>query len=335
MGRLSFAGVSFSHADRSVLASLDFEVPEARVLAILGASGAGKTTVLRLAAGLDPPDSGEIRLEERIASTARRVVIDPSERSLSLVFQELALWPHLSCDGHIDFVAPGLGLGDRQKLLDEVGLRGFSSRMPGAMSGGERQRLALARALASRPRLLLLDEPFAALDPELRAELRELLLELRRRHGMSIVYVTHDLSDAFGLGDDVLFLNEGRVEQVGPPEELYHRPRSRRVSTFVGKGAIVPGRVASGNLETAFGRLPNPRRELAEGATVDVVVRPEDVVIEAGELDAVVESVAFEQGRYLVKASSAAYPIWFRSTARIAAGTRVPFRVERGWPLSS
>ncbi len=335
MAALTFENVDFSYSGRAVLAGVSFTLSAERVLAVLGPSGVGKSTVLRLTAGLEAPDSGEIRLNGRLASASRRVVLDPSERSLSVVFQDLALWPHLTCDQHVAFVGPALRPAEREQHLSDVGLRSFGARFPAEMSGGERQRLALARALGSKPKLLLLDEPFTALDPELRAELIDLLLALHRRHGVAILYVTHDLKDAFSLGDDVLFLNAGRVEQVGPPVELYQRPVSRSVATFVGKGTIVPGRVRGEELVTALGRFPNPRRELSEGAVVDVVIRPEDVETGEGEFQALVESVVFEEGRYLVKARLEAHSIWLHSTIRVAPGSSIPIRAGSGWPLPS
>lgn len=331
---LAFEDVGFSFGSRRVLVDVSFELPEGRVLVILGPSGAGKSTVLRLAAGLDAPSSGHVRLNGRPASSPGSVSIEPAERATSLVFQDLALWPHLTSDQQLSFAGPALDFDERAALLSDVGLPGFADRRPGEMSGGERQRLALARALASRPHLLLLDEPFSSLDPGLRLELRELLRGLHRQHGVSMLYVTHDLHDAFFLGDEIVFLSSGRVEQTGSPEQLYRRPATVSVATFVGKAAVVEGRVRGEELDTGLGRLPNPRPELGHGQAVEVVLRPEDVRIAPGGVEARVESVAFEDGRYIIKAFAGACPIWFHLESRLAPGQTVSLHLKGGWPLS-
>ncbi len=333
MAVLALEDVGFSYGSSAVLADVSFELPEGKVFVILGPSGAGKSTVLRLAAGLDAPSLGQVRLNGRLASSPGRVLIEPAERAASLVFQDLALWPHLTSDQQLSFVGPALVPGERAKLLEDVGLHGFAGRRPGEMSGGERQRLALARALASRPRLLLLDEPFSSLDPVLRFDLRELLRDLHRRHGVGMLYVTHDLHDAFFLGDEVVFLSSGRVEQVGSPEQLYRRPATLSVATFVGRAAVVEGRVRGDELDTSFGRIRNPRPELDQGQAVLVVVRPEDAWIGSG-VEARVESAAFEDGRYVAEASAGACSIWFHSESRPTPGQIVSLHLKGGWPLS-
>lgn len=335
MALLDFEDVSFSYLDQTVLARVSFELSGGKVFVILGPSGAGKSTVLRLAAGLDAPSSGSVRLNGRLASSSGRVVIEPARRETAMVFQDLALWPHLTSDREVAFAGPTLGSLEREKLLENVGLRGLANRLPAHMSGGERQRLALARALASKPRLLLLDEPFSSLDPPRRLELRELLLDLHRQAGIGILYVTHDLDDAFFLGDHIIFLSSGTIEQAGSPEELYRRPATLSVANFVGRAAIVDGRVRGEVLDTTLGQIPNPRPELREGQTVRVIVRPEDVSPGAGGLEALVEIVVYEKGRYLARASAGASPVWFHSASRLTPGGIVPLRVNRGWPMTT
>lgn len=334
MAVLALEEAGFSHGSRAVLVDMSFELREGKVFVILGPSGAGKSTVLRLASGLDAPSSGHVRLNGRLASSPGRVLIEPAERGTSLVFQDLALWPHLTSDQQLSFAGPALGSAERAGLLENVGLRGFEARLPAHMSGGERQRLALARALASTPRLLLLDEPFSSLDPVLRLDLRQLLLDLQRQHGVSILYVTHDLHDAFFLGDEILFLNSGRVEQIGSPEDLYRRPATRSVANFVGRTVVIEGRVQGEEIETGLGSFHNLRRELGQGQAVDVVLRPEDAQVGYGGVEALVESVAFEDGRYVAKASAGACSIWFHSESRPIPGEIVSLHLKNGWPLS-
>ncbi len=333
MAALKFDSVGFSYEGGDVLTKLSFELLEEELLVVLGPSGTGKTTVLRLAAGLEAPEAGTIFLLGETASVGKRVMIGPAGRRSSLVFQDLALWPHLTADEHLSFAGPTLSSGERVALLQSVDLGALATRLPANMSGGERQRLALARALASKPRLLLLDEPFANLDPELRIDLRNLLLELHRGRGVSILYVTHDLEDAFELGDRIAVLNAGKIEQVGTPEDLYLHPSSPFVANFVGRGTIVPGRVDGSQLRTPLGAVPNPRAELVTGEEVLLVIRPEALELTDDGFTGKIESVTFGGGRYLVALSSAGYRLWAYSTSRFSPGETVKIRMRDGWPI--
>jgi iron(III) transport system ATP-binding protein len=336
---LRFDGVHFSYADRPVLAGVSFEAEQGERLVILGPSGSGKSTLLRLVAGLDAPSAGMISLHGRPASAGGRILIEPQARRLSLVFQDLALWPHMVCDEQLHFMGPDLDTAERKALLRDVGLEDFGPRVAAHMSGGERQRLALARALAAKPRILLLDEPFANLDPRLRLELRRLLLDLHRTHQVTMVYVTHVLDDALALADRIVVLNQGRIEQTAPPEELYRRPQSTFVATFVGKAAIVSGTIEGNEIRTPLGGFSNPRSDLNETSGIEVVLRPED--IEAGQagqagqegVPAKVAEVLFVGDRYLVRALTSWGPIWTYSATRPVPGDTIAVRARRGWPL--
>ena len=325
---LRFDGVHFSYAARPVLAGVSFEAEQGERLVILGPSGSGKSTLLRLAAGLDAPTAGMISLHGRPASADGRILLEPAARRLSLVFQDLALWPHMTCDEQLHFMGPELDAAERKALLGDVGLEDFETRLPAHMSGGERQRLALARALAAKPRILLLDEPFANLDPSLRLELRRLLVDLHRAHQVTMIYVTHNLDDALGLADRIVVLNQGSIEQAAPPEELYRRPASAFVATFVGKAAIVAGTIEGSEIRTPLGSFSNPRSDLHGASGIEVVLRPED--IEAGRatqatqegVTAEVAEVLFVGDRYLVRALTAWGPVW-TFTGRFAMGLQI------------
>ncbi|HSF15038.1 MAG TPA: ABC transporter ATP-binding protein [Vicinamibacteria bacterium] len=334
MAVLKLDGVRFSYTERPVLDDVSMEVLAGELLVILGPSGSGKSTILRLVAGLETPEAGTIWLNGRTASTDGRILLEPSARRLSLVFQDLALWPHLTCDEQLQFMAPALGNPDRRALLKDVGLARFEGRLPAHMSGGERQRLALARALAARPEILLLDEPFANLDPGLRFELRRLLLELRQTHPVTIVYVTHDLEDAFALADRVAVLSQGKIEQAGTPETLYRCPASAFVATFVGRAVLVSATVDGNELITPLGNVPNPRADLHSRDEIDVVLRPEDVTLaEEGE-PARVDEVLFAGDRYLVRAFTQFGAVWFYVGSPPARGQAMPVRALRGWPVT-
>jgi len=219
----------------------DAAVEDGRSLAILGPSGCGKSTALRLVAGLERPDSGKLLLGGRDATER-----PARERGLGVVFQDFALFPHLSV---VDNVAYGLavrGLSRAERrtkaeaLLARLGLEGFERREVASLSGGERQRVALARALAIDPAAVLLDEPLSSLDPELRKRLRSELRDLQRREGFTMLAVTHDIEEAFLLGDEVALMDGGRVVQLGAPETLWLAPADAGVARFLGRGTVLP-----------------------------------------------------------------------------------------------
>ena len=198
---------------KDVLRGLSFEVPRGGTLGILGPSGCGKTTALRVVAGLDVPDAGEIWLADRLASSQGRLHLAPQQRNIGFVFQDLALWPHMTVAGNLLFVLESRGSSARiqkermQEMLEMVGMWNRADEYPSHLSGGEQQRVALARALVGKPDLLLLDEPLSSLDPELRASLRTELAAIPRKLGVTMIYVTHDRADADAFGGEILSLN--------------------------------------------------------------------------------------------------------------------------------
>jgi ABC-type Fe3+/spermidine/putrescine transport system ATPase subunit len=283
-----------------VLSDLSLAIGRGEIFALLGPSGSGKTTALRLLAGFETPDAGRIRVEgEEVTRLA------PERRRFGMVFQHYALFPHLSVEGNVAFGLAGAareraGTGRAavaarvREVLNLVGLAGFEARPVAALSGGQQQRVALARALAPEPRVLLLDEPLSNLDPALRERTRRALAALIRRVSITTVLVTHEQEEAFDLGDRVGVLHGGRLEQVGPPEELYRRPATRFVAAFVGRASALPGRLAwgeggraavalAGSGEPAVAWEGDPADGLAaEGAPVELLMRPESLAF-AGE----------------------------------------------------
>ncbi len=255
--------------------------PAGTITALLGPSGCGKTTLLRLIAGLERPRAGSIHAGARTLSTPERVT-PPEKRRIGMIFQEGALFPHLSVAENVAF---GLPRGAEraqavESALDLVGLAGLGERSPSSLSGGQRQRVALARALAPGPDMLLLDEPFANLDPALRIELRTEVAALLRRLGITSVFVTHDQQEAFVLGAQVAVMREGRVLQSAVPGELYGNPANRWVARFVGEANIVPGKGGAETAETLIGAVPVAE---AAPASCDVLLRPEHLALGAGE----------------------------------------------------
>jgi multiple sugar transport system ATP-binding protein len=233
---LEIRSVSRAYGPVKAVDDVSLSVAPGEVVSLLGPSGSGKSTLLRLVAGLDTPTGGELTLDGRDALDLR-----PHERDVSMVFQHYALYPHLTAqDNLVLALRYGRGLGKSEaaararETLELLGVGHLAKRKPAAMSGGQRQRVAIGRALATRSRLVLLDEPMSGLDAVLRASLRVEVVALLRRLGSTALFVTHDQSEAMVVGDRVAVLNEGRLEQVGTPDEVYDNPASRFVASFVG-----------------------------------------------------------------------------------------------------
>ncbi|MEW6747408.1 MAG: ABC transporter ATP-binding protein [Planctomycetota bacterium] len=236
---ISLERVHFGYDGRMVLVDFELSVEKGQVLALLGPSGCGKTTVLRLILGLAVPASGVVRLGDTVASEGKRLRVPPEDRGLSVVFQDLALWPHLTVRGNLSFglVAKGVSRRERQSritaLLGRLDLAGKAGSYPGELSGGERQRVAIARALVLDPRAVLLDEPLSNLDAGLKRELLLLFRSLFRESGCTAIYVTHDLREAVMLGDRIAVMESGRITQMGTFNELHERPSGAFVRGLV------------------------------------------------------------------------------------------------------
>jgi len=230
---LELRGVGKRFGSHAAVTGLNLEVQRGEFFSLLGPSGCGKTTTLRMIAGFETPDEGEIRL-----NGSRIDALPPYRRSVNTVFQNYALFPHLTVRGNVEFGLRRMGrVGIEDKVravLEQVQLGDKASRMPSQLSGGERQRVALARALAPEPDVLLLDEPLSALDPQLRKQVRAELKDLQRRVGVTFLFITHDQEEALSMSDRIAVMNRGAVEQVGTPEEVYRRPKTRFVASFLG-----------------------------------------------------------------------------------------------------
>ncbi len=253
MSHLALEGLTKRYGNQTVLDSIDLSVAKGELVCLLGPSGCGKTTTLRLVAGFMEPSAGIVRVGGRVLSQPGSA-LPPERRGMSMIFQSYALWPHMTI---FDNVAYGLALRkmDRAdiaarvgRMLDAVKLGKLADRYPGELSGGQQQRVALARALVVEPEILLLDEPLSNLDAALREEMR---FEVRRLHDefrYTTVYVTHDQAEAMTAADLIVVMNQGRIEQVGSPEEIYSRPRSGFVANFLGGANILSGRAVGVDL---------------------------------------------------------------------------------------
>ena len=301
MSRLEVHALTVGYEDaEDVLHSVSLEVPDGALLAIVGPSGCGKTTLLRTIAGLVRARSGEIRIGQRMVTT-HGIHLAPEKRRIGWVPQDAALFPHLSVAENIAFGLPAARGSARharraakaaevRRLLDLVGLSSLGDRLPAQLSGGQAQRVALARALASSPDVVLLDEPFGALDPILRAELRGSVRELLREAGVTGILVTHDQAEALSVADHVAVMRAGQVLQLDTPEQVYQRPATPWVAGFVGDAVFLPGTWHGNEVACALGRLPAdwvpddavtapPTDDPVDGAPVQVLIRPEEMAV--------------------------------------------------------
>jgi len=259
---------------------LSFAVERGQILALLGPSGCGKTTTLRLIAGFEAPDAGQITIRGQVVADADGVALAPEARGVGVVFQDYALFPHLNVADNVAFGLDRLPRAGQQarvhEVLELVGLTDFRRRYPHELSGGQQQRIAVARALAPSPAVLLLDEPFSNLDADLRAQMRDEVEKILRSTGTTAIFVTHDQEEAFTVADQVGVLSRGRLEQLAPPETIYHHPATPLVAEFVGAADFLPGLVTTQGIITEIGVFGNVEgRE--PGEKVRVMIRPDDV----------------------------------------------------------
>ena len=326
--------ISKVYSDNGFKAVDDFnlEVKRGDFVTFLGPSGCGKTTTLRMIAGFEMPTSGEILLNGEDISQ-----LPANKRPINTVFQRYALFPHMNIYDNIAF---GLKLKKLPKeeirkkvkrVLDIVDLEGFENRKISTLSGGQQQRIAIARALVNEPEILMLDEPLGALDLKMRQEMQ---LELKHMHdelGITFIYVTHDQEEALTMSDKIVVLSEGRIQQIGTPEDIYNEPQNAFVADFIGESNIFKG-IMTGHMKVRFcGGEFIGMDDVAEGTLVDVVVRPEDVIItkpEDGVVEGEVVSVIFKGMHYEVTVESGKYEMVIRTTKCYSVGERIGMKLE-------
>jgi iron(III) transport system ATP-binding protein len=323
MSTVEIAGLCRTYPGRPPVAALrgvDLAVPADRVVAVLGPSGCGKTTLLRLIAGFDRADAGTITIGGTLV-TGGGSWVPPDRRRVGIVPQEGALFPHLDVAANIGFGLHDLGRRERSarvaELLDLVGLGGYERRRPHELSGGQQQRVAVARALAPRPAVVLLDEPFAALDTGLRAALRDEVGAALRAAGTTAILVTHDQAEALTMADTVAVMRDGTIVQASTPEELYLRPVDMATARFIGDVVVLRGSlVGAGAVRCALGVLAVAGDVGGGASDVDVMLRPEQVVPDrGGDLHATVEAIRYEGHDALVHLAVEGQPVLARWTS--------------------
>lgn len=326
--------ISKVYSDNGFKAVDDFnlEVKRGEFVTFLGPSGCGKTTTLRMIAGFEMPTSGETLLNGEDISQ-----LPANKRPINTVFQRYALFPHMNIYDNIAF---GLKLKKLPKeeirkkvkrVLDIVDLEGFENRKISTLSGGQQQRIAIARALVNEPEILMLDEPLGALDLKMRQEMQ---IELKHMHdelGITFIYVTHDQEEALTMSDKIVVLSEGRIQQIGTPEDIYNEPQNAFVADFIGESNIFKG-IMTGHMKVRFcGGEFIGMDDVPEGTLVDVVVRPEDVIItkpEDGIIEGEVVSVIFKGMHYEVTVESGKYEMVIRTTKCYSVGERIGMKLE-------
>ena len=326
-------GISKAFDGETVLDSIDLEIHDKEFITLLGPSGCGKTTTLRIIGGFETPDEGDVFFDGRRIND-----LPPYERQVNTVFQRYALFPHLNV---FDNIAFGLRI---QKLPDEeirkkvkdmlamVNLRGFERRKVSTLSGGQQQRVAIARALVNQPKVLLLDEPLAALDLKLRKDMQNELKNIQHQTGITFIYVTHDQEEALSMSDTVVVMAHGRIQQIGTPTDIYNEPINAFVADFIGESNIVDG-VMLADLSVRFSghTFVCVDGGFGKNEQVDVVVRPEDVdvvPVEKGMLKGLVTGVTFKGVHYEIIVDVSGFKWMIQTTDFVAEGETIGLYIE-------
>ena len=330
---IDLVNISKSFDGELVLDELNLSIKENEFLTLLGPSGCGKTTTLRILGGFIIPDQGNV-----IFDGADITHIPPNKRHLNTVFQKYALFPHMNIAENIAFGLKISGKSDayiKDKIkyaLKLVNLEGFEKRKPMSLSGGQQQRIAIARAIVNEPRVLLLDEPLGALDLKLRQEMQYELIRLKNELGITFIYVTHDQEEALTMSDTVVVMNQGYIQQMGTPEDIYNEPENAFVADFIGDSNIIDGVMLQDKLVEILGvKFQCVDTGFAAKQPVDVVIRPEDVILGEsgkGSLDGVVTHLIFKGVHYEMEVQANGFEWLVQNTKAHQVGERVSISVD-------
>ena len=303
--QLEVNNVTVAYSGKAVIEEVSFKLEPGRIGCLLGPSGCGKTSLLRAIAGFEPVTQGEIKLHDRVVSRANSMLV-PEKRRVGMVFQDFALFPHLSVAKNIGFGLQHLSEKERDarinELLSLVGMSDLANVHPHQLSGGQQQRIALIRAMAPRPDILLMDEPFSSLDTELREQLAREVRLLLKRDGITAILVTHDQIEAFAMADVIGVVGDKRLRQWDTGYRIYHNPADRFIADFIGQGVMIPGRVLDRwHIETELGVVDGKIPEICKaGCLTEVLLRPDDVIHDDdSDLKLEVKDKAFRGAEYL------------------------------------
>lgn len=330
---IDLINISKSYGTQTVLDELNLYIRENEFLTLLGPSGCGKTTTLRIIGGFESPDCGQVIFDGQDITK-----LPPNKRQLNTVFQKYALFTHMTIAENIAF---GLKIKKKSKqyiqdkikyALKLVNLDGFENRMADSLSGGQQQRIAIARAIVNEPKVLLLDEPLGALDLKLRQDMQYELIRLKNELGITFIYVTHDQEEALTMSDTIVVMNQGYIQQIGTPEDIYNEPENAFVADFIGESNILPGIMMQDKLVKILG-VPFPCVDTGFGTNkpVDVVIRPEDIDLvkpEEGTMRGVVTHLIFKGVHYEMEVLAHNHEWLVHSTDMFPVGTEVGIHVD-------
>ena len=319
--------------NEQVLDHINLYINDKEFLTLLGPSGCGKTTTLRIIGGFAMPTSGDVLFDG-----VRINDVPPYQRQINTVFQKYALFPHLNVYENIAFglrmqKLPEAEIKERvMEMLETVSLKGFEHRRPDALSGGQQQRVAIARALVNRPKVLLLDEPLAALDLKLRKDMQIELKRIQQQVGITFIYVTHDQEEALTMSDTIVVMDKGSIQQIGTPEDIYNEPKNAFVADFIGESNIIDGIMLQDNLVQMYSKtFPCLDGGFAPNEPVDVVIRPEDidiVPVEQGQLTGTVTSVTFKGMQYDIIVDFKGFKWLIQTTDHSPVGSRIGIKID-------
>ncbi|MBR2722415.1 MAG: ABC transporter ATP-binding protein [Clostridia bacterium] len=330
---IQLKGISKAYDGEVVLDNISLEIHDKEFITLLGPSGCGKTTTLRIIGGFETPDEGDVFFDgERIND------LPPYRRQVNTVFQRYALFPHLNV---FDNIAFGLRIQKRKgeeirervkEMLALVNLRGFERRRVSTLSGGQQQRVAIARALINQPKVLLLDEPLAALDLKLRKDMQNELKNIQQKTGITFIYVTHDQEEALSMSNTVVVMAHGRIQQIGTPTDIYNEPVNAFVADFIGESNIVDGvMLADRRVRLAGHTFDCVDGGFGKNEAVDVVIRPEDVdvvKVDAGQLCGTVTGVTFKGVHYEIIVDVAGFKWMIQTTDFVAEGETIGLSID-------
>lgn len=330
---IELVGITKRYDGNTVIDDLNLYIRENEFLTLLGPSGCGKTTTLRMIGGFETPDEGKILFDGKDITK-----LPPNERQLNTVFQKYALFTHMTIAENIAF---GLKIKKKSKqyikdkikyALKLVNLDGYENRMPDSLSGGQQQRIAIARAIVNEPKVLLLDEPLGALDLKLRQDMQYELIRLKNELGITFVYVTHDQEEALTMSDTIMVMNQGYIQQIGSPEDIYNEPKNAFVADFIGESNIISSTMVRDRLVNILGaNFPCVDEGFGENKPVDVVIRPEDIDLvapEQGILTGKVTSVIFKGVHYEMEVMANGFEWLVHSTDMSPVGSTVGISVD-------
>ena len=329
---INFVDISKSYNNNLILDEFNLYIRENEFLTLLGPSGCGKTTTLRLLGGFETPDKGKILFDSKDITN-----LPANERNLNTVFQKYSLFPHMSIAENIAF---GLKIKKKSKAyiddkikyaLKLVNLDGYENRSVDSLSGGQQQRIAIARAIVNEPKVLLLDEPLGALDLKLRQNMQYELIRLKEELGITFVYVTHDQEEALTMSDTIVVMNQGYIQQIGTPEDIYNEPENAFVADFIGHSNIIDGIMIHDKLVEILGvKMDCVDEGFGNNTPVDVVIRPEDVELTApedGYMEGHVTSLIFKGVHYELEVQANGYDWMVHTTKYHEVGSHVGIKV--------